>query len=158
MANDNKDQKQHAAEQLICDNRKARHSYEVLESVEAGIVLVGTEVKSLREGKVHLDEAYCRITEEEAWLVGAHIAEYEFGNRQNHLPTRRRKLLLRKAQLRKLEAKVKQKGLTLVPLKLYFGERGIAKCLVGVCRGRKNFDKRQKSKAAEAKREIRDGG
>ena len=140
---------------LITENRKARFSFEVLETFEAGMVLVGTEVKTLREGKVHLDEAYARIDGEAIWLVGAHIEEYTHGNRQNHQPTRKRKLLMKKAQIRKLEAKVKQKGLTLVPLKLYFNERGYAKCLMGLCKGRKNFDKRQESQKRDAKKEIR---
>lgn len=146
------------AEKLIVDNRKARHRFEVLESIEAGIALVGTEVKTLREGQVHLDEAYARIDDDELFLVGAHIAEYSHGNRQNHEPTRRRKLLLRKSQLRKLKARVTQKGLTLVPLRLYFNERGIVKLEVGLCRGRKTHDKRQAAHEKDARREMKDQG
>jgi SsrA-binding protein len=141
---------------LICDNRKARHKFEILETIEAGISLVGTEVKSLREGKAHLDEAYARIFETEAYLVGAHIAEYSHGNRQNHEPTRRRKLLLRKSQIRKLHERVAQKGLTLVPLRLYFGARGLVKVTIGICRGRKTHDKREVSREKDARREIRE--
>lgn len=145
-----------AGERLIVDNRKARHRFEVLDTVDAGLVLRGTEVKTLREGKVHLDEAYVRIDDGEAWLIGSHIAEYSHGNRQNHLPTRRRKLLLKKAQIRKLEEKAKQKGLTLVPMRLFFNERGIAKLTVGVCRGKKTQDKRDVARAKDAKREMRE--
>lgn len=147
-----------AGARLIADNRKARHKYEVLDTVEAGLALLGTEVKSLREGKVHLDEAYARIDGGEGWLVGAHIAEYTHGNRQNHIPTRRRKLLLKRSELRKLEEKAKQKGLTLVPLKLYFNERGLAKVTIGVCRGKKTHDKRQASREKDARREMREHG
>jgi SsrA-binding protein len=142
----------------VIDNRKARHSFEVLETFEAGIALRGTEVKTLREGKAHLEEAYARIDGGEVFLVGAHIAEYSHGNVMNHEPTRRRKLLLRKAQIRKLEASVKQKGLTLVPLKIYFNDRGLVKVQIGLCRGRKTVDKRDKERKREATREIRDHG
>ncbi|MFO1051880.1 MAG: SsrA-binding protein SmpB [Planctomycetota bacterium] len=141
---------------LIVDNRKARFRYEVLETVEAGLSLVGTEVKTLREGRAHLEEAYARVDDGEMFLIGAHIEEYSHGNRQNHRPTRRRKLLLRRAQIAKLKAKVEQKGLTLVPLKLYFNARGIAKLEVGVCRGKKTHDKREASRQRDAKKEIRD--
>ncbi len=144
------------ASSRVIDNRKARHSYEILETFEAGIALLGTEVKSLRAGKAHLDEAYARIDGGEVFLVGAHIAEYSHGNQLNHEPTRRRKLLLRKAQIRKLEASVKQKGLTLVPLKLYFNDRGLAKLSFGLCRGRKTVDKRHVERSREAARELRE--
>ena len=146
-----------AAPTLIVDNRKARFRYEVLETLETGLVLVGTEVKTLREGKAHLEESYARVDDGELFLVGAHIEEYSHGNRANHQPTRRRKLLLRKAQLRKLEAKVAQKGLALVPLRLYFNARGIAKLELGVCRGKKTHDKRESAKQKDAKREMREG-
>lgn len=142
-------------DRLIAENRKARHRFDVLETIEAGLVLRGSEVKTLRDGKGQLDEAYARIEGGEAWLVGAYIDEYTHGNRQNHTPTRRRKLLLRKAQINKLESRVKQKVLTLVPLKLYFSERGHAKLLLGVCRGRKTFDKRQVAQSRDARREMR---
>ena len=140
---------------LIAENRKARHTYEVLETVEAGIVLVGTEVKTLRGGIVHIDESYARIQNGEVFLIGAHIEEYTHGNRQNHEPTRQRKLLLRRRQIDKLEAKTAQKGFTLVPLELFFNDRGYAKVLIGICRGRRRADKREKSKKREADREIR---
>ncbi len=141
---------------LIVENRKARFRYEILETLETGLVLVGTEVKTLREGKAHLEESYARADADELYLVGAHIEEYTHGNRQNHLPTRKRKLLLRKAQIRKLSARTKQKGLTLVPLKLYFNERGIAKLELGVCRGKNTHDKRDVAKTRDAKREMRE--
>ncbi|MBK8977609.1 MAG: SsrA-binding protein SmpB [Planctomycetes bacterium] len=147
--------KQGDGNRLIAENRKARHAYEVLETIEAGLVLVGTEVKTLREGKGQIDEAYGRIDGDEAFLIGAYIDEYSHGNRLNHQPTRKRKLLMRKAQIRKLRARVEQKGLTLVPLKLYFTERGVAKLLLGLCKGRRVHDKREQSKSRDAKQEIR---
>ncbi|MBI5852475.1 MAG: SsrA-binding protein SmpB [Planctomycetes bacterium] len=145
------------APKLIVDNRKARFRYEVLETMEAGLVLVGTEVKTLREGKAHLDESYARVDDGEIFLVGAHIEEYSHGNRQNHLPTRKRKLLLRESQIKKLAARMAQKGLALVPLKLYFGDRGLAKVELGLCRGKKTQDKRDASRQKDAKREMREG-
>ncbi|MEO0481075.1 MAG: SsrA-binding protein SmpB [Planctomycetota bacterium] len=142
----------------IAENRRARHAYEVLETFEAGLVLKGTEVKTLRAGNAQIDESHARIQAGEAWLVGAHIEEYSHGNAHNHKPTRRRKLLLKKSQIRKLEAQVKQKGLTLVPLKLYFSDRGFAKLLFGLCKGRKTVDKRQNERKREAEREMRRQG
>ena len=141
---------------LIVENRKARFRYEVLETLEAGVALVGTEVKTLREGKAHLEESYARVDDGEMFLIGAHIDEYSHGNRLNHKPTRKRKLLLRRSQIAKLKAKVEQKGLTLVPLKLYFNARGIAKLEVGVCRGKNTHDKREAGKQRDARKEIRD--
>ena len=141
---------------LIVENRKARFRYEVLETVEAGLVLLGTEVKTLREGKAHLEESYARADGEALYLIGAHIDEYSCGNRQNHAPTRKRKLLLRKSQITKLAARVAQKGLTLVPLKLYFNGRGIVKLELGICRGKNTHDKRASSRAKDAKKEIRE--
>ena len=120
---------------VVAKNRKARHQYEVLETFEAGILLVGTEVKTMRGGKVSIEEAYGRIDGDEVFLIGAHIEEYTHGNRQNHDPTRRRKLLLRKREITKLVEKVTQRGLTLIPLELYFSERGYAKVALGLCRG-----------------------
>ncbi len=139
----------------IADNKRARHRFEVLESIEAGIALVGTEVKTLREGKVSLDEAYGRIDGDEAFLVGAFIQEYSHGNRQNHEPTRKRKLLLRRREIRKLKAKVEQRGWTLVPLSMYWNARNVAKVLLGLCRGKNVADKREVLKRREAQREIR---
>ena len=139
---------------LIVDNRKARHKFEVLETFEAGIVLRGTEVKSLRDGKAHLDEAFARIIDVECYLVGAHIDEYAHGNRENHPPTRRRKLLLKKGELRKLEAKVKEKGFTIVPVKLFLSERGFAKLEIALARGKKTHDKRSTIRERDVARDM----
>ena len=144
-----------AEQRTIADNKRARHRYEVLETIEAGIALVGTEVKTLREGKVSLDEAYGRIDGDEAFLVGAFIQEYSHGNRANHEPTRKRKLLLHRREIRKLKAKVAQQGWTLVPLSLYWNARSVAKVLLGLCRGKNVADKREVLKRREARREIR---
>jgi SsrA-binding protein len=136
-------------------NKKARHRFEVLDKVEAGLVLAGAEVKSLREGKISLDEAFGRIYEDEVYLVGCHIAQYSSAGAWQPDPTRRRKLLLRRQQIRKLKAKVTQKGLTLVPLEVYFNERGLAKVILALCRGRRTRDRREELKKKEAKREMR---
>lgn len=141
---------------LVGENRKARFHYEILDRFEAGLVLRGTEVKVLRQGHVSLDEAYARIEGEELWLIGANIPVYSHGNLQNHEPQRRRKCLLRKRELKKLHEQSRVKGLTLVPLRLYFGSRGYAKVTIGVGRGRKLHDKRQHLKDKDAKREMRE--
>ena len=140
---------------LVVTNRKARHLYEILETVEAGMVLKGTEVKSMREGNISLDEAYGRIYEDAAYLVGAHIDQYTHASVGNHEPTRRRKLLMHKREVRKLKQKAMLKGLTLVPLEIYFNERGLAKISLGVGRGKKLHDKRQNLKERDARREMR---
>ena len=142
-------------EVLVGENRKARFHYEIIERYEAGLVLRGTEVKALRQGQISLNEAYARIEGEELWLIGANIPEYSHGNVQNHEPTRRRKCLLHKRELTKLRDQTQQKGLTLVPLRVYFGSKGFAKVSVGLCRGRKTQDKRQHLKEKEARRELR---
>jgi SsrA-binding protein len=139
----------------IAVNKRARHRFEVLDTFEAGIALRGTEVKTLREGKVSLDEAFARFDGEELFLVGAYIQEYVHGNRANHEPARKRKLLLRRRELRRLFAKVKQQGLTLIPLSLYWSDRGLAKVELGLCRGKNVADKRHSVKEREAKREMR---
>ena len=138
----------------ITENRKAKHRFEILEKVECGVVLVGSEVKSLREGKISLDEAYVRIREKEIWLVGCDIAEYRQANRWNHDPKRARKLLVHSKQLQKLYSRAHEKGMTLVPLRLYFNARGIVKVMVGVCRGKKLFDKRESQKTKAVKRDL----
>ena len=143
-----------AGEKLIADNRKARHDYELLERFEAGLVLTGTEVKSLREGRASLAQAYADVRDGEVWLVGAEIATYDQGNIANHVPTRDRKLLLHRGEISSLYGKVREKGLTLVPLKVYFNSRGLAKVLLGLCRGKKLHDKRESMKKADSKREI----
>ncbi|HEX5106486.1 MAG TPA: SsrA-binding protein SmpB [Pirellulaceae bacterium] len=141
-------------ERVVSENRKARHRFEVLDSLECGIQLTGSEVKSLRDGKLSLDEAYARVKDGAVWLVGADIAEYPQATLWNHLPKRPRKLLMHKEELRKFAAKAHEKGLTLVPLKLYFNPRGIAKVLIGLCRGKKLHDKRETLKKADSQREM----
>jgi SsrA-binding protein len=138
----------------IAENRKARHRFEILESIECGVVLIGPEVKSLREGKISLDEAYVRVIDGELWMVGADIAEYRQASFWNHQPRRHRKLLVHRRQLKKLSGRAFEKGLTLIPLKMYFTSRGIVKVIVGVGRGKKLHDKRQTLKNADAKRQI----
>jgi SsrA-binding protein len=144
-------------ERLVGENRKARFHYEILERFEAGLVLRGTEVKSLRQGKVSLEEAYARIDDGDLWLIGATIPEYSHGNLQNHEPARQRKCLLQKKELKKLRERTQIKGLTLIPLRIYFGSRGFAKVTIGVGRGRKLHDKRQHLKEKEVRRELRGG-
>jgi len=141
---------------LVAQNRKARFEYEVLETVEAGLALRGTEVKVLRQGKVSLDESYARVIDDEVFLVGANIAEYSHGNVQNHEPKRKRKCLLHRREIRRLKEKTQQKGLTLIPLDLHFGDRGFAKLTIGVCRGRKAHDKREHLKNKAVRREMRE--
>ncbi len=139
---------------MVSQNRKARHDYEILDTLECGIVLVGSEVKSLRAGKASLDEAYARVRDGEVWLVGSDIPEYVEANQFNHDPKRPRKLLMHRREISKFAAPAQQGGgLTLVPLKLYFTE-GRAKLLLGLCRGRQKHDKRQALRKTEARREI----
>lgn len=147
--------KKPATETLVGENKKARFHYEILERYEAGLSLKGTEVKVLRLGQVSLDEAYARFDGEELWLLGATIPEYSHGNLQNHEPKRKRKCLMHARELKKLKAKAQIKGLTIVPLRVYFGGRGFAKVTLGVGKGRKLHDKREHLKDKEAKREIR---
>lgn len=137
----------------ICRNRRATHEYELFDKVEAGIVLTGTEVKSLRGGKAMLEDAYGRIDEGELWLIGCEIPEYEQGTHNNHKPKRARKLLLHKREVRKMAEKATQKGFTLVPLQLYFKE-GKVKVEIAVGRGKQTHDKRETLKKADAKRAI----
>ncbi len=138
---------------VVARNRKARHEYELLEKVEAGIVLTGTEVKSLRNGKANLEDAYADINQGEVWLQGCDIPEYLQANRMNHVPKRPRKLLLHRREIDKLEAKSGEKGLTLVPLSVYF-KKGMAKVEIAVARGRKTYDKREAIKQQDAKRDM----
>lgn len=141
-------------ERPIADNRKARHRFDVIETLECGIALAGSEVKSLRNGKISLDEAYGRVRHGEFWLIGCDIPEYTQATIWNHAPKRPRKLLAHRRELRKFAGKAHEKGLTLVPLKVYFNERGIAKVLMGLCRGRKLHDKRQAMKNADVRRDL----
>jgi SsrA-binding protein len=137
----------------ICRNRRALHEYEIIDRVECGIVLVGTEVKSLRDGHANLEDAYGRIDDGEVWLIGAEIPEYLFGNRLNHKPKRPRKLLLHRREIAKFAGKADEKGLTLVPLRMYFKE-GKAKVELAVAKGKQAHDKRESLKKADARRDI----
>lgn len=138
---------------IICQNKKARHEYELGDRYEAGLVLTGTEVKSLRLGKANLTEAYARIVNGEAWLMGAHISPYPWAYFDNHDPLRKRKLLLRRQELKRLYGRVQEQGYSLIPLRLYFKE-GLAKAELALARGKKSHDKRQSLKEADARREM----
>jgi SsrA-binding protein len=138
----------------VARNKKASHKYEILEKIECGLVLRGTEVKSLRDGAASLDEAYARIDGEEIWLLGFNIPPYKHGNVMNHEPTRARKLLLHKREISKLLPKVQQRGQTLVPLRVYFNHRGICKVTLALARGKTHGDRRQDLKRKEQKREM----
>ena len=140
-------------QRVIVSNRKARHEYHILDTVEAGIVLKGTEVKSLRKGNANLQDAYALVKNGEIWLLGMHISPYEQGNINNHDPVRTRKLLLQKKEIRKLLAKVQEKGLTLVPLSVYF-KGAYAKVELAIAQGKKSYDKRAALKERDARREI----
>lgn len=142
-----------AGEKLVASNRRAHHNFEILETHEAGLVLQGTEVKSLRQSRADLKESYARIDRTEAWLLGLHISPYAQGNRANHDPLRPRKLLLHRAELNRLLGKIMEKGLTLVPLRLYF-KQGRAKVELGLARGRKTLDKRHAIREREETREV----
>ncbi|MBA3431052.1 MAG: SsrA-binding protein SmpB [Actinobacteria bacterium] len=139
---------------VITDNRKARFNYSIEDSVEAGLALTGTEVKSCREGRANLADAYAVVRDGEAWLLGCHISPYGHGNRANHEPTRPRKLLLHKKEIERLGAKVAQEGRTLVPLRLYF-KGGLAKAEIAVGRGKKLYDKRASEASRDADRTMR---
>ena len=139
---------------LIAQNRKARHDYTIEESIEAGMVLAGTEVKSCREGKVNLADAYATFHDGEAWLMQAHISPYSHGNRENHDPMRPRKLLLHHQEIERLQQKVARDGKTVVPLRLYF-KHGLAKAELGIATGKKNYDKRQSDAKRDAERQMR---
>ena len=142
-----------AGEKLVASNRRAHHNFEILETHEAGLVLQGTEVKSLRQSRADLKESYARIDGTEAWLLGLHISPYAQGNRANHDPLRPRKLLLHRGELNRLLGKIMEKGLTLVPLRLYF-KQGRAKVEIGLARGRKTLDKRHAIREREEQREV----
>lgn len=135
------------------ENRRARHEYHILESVEAGLALTGTEVKAIRAGGASLSEAYARFREGEAWLMGMHVPPYRQGSFSNAEPTRPRKLLLHKAEILRLQSRVAEKGLTVVPLRLYF-TRGIAKVQLGLAKGKKLWDKRADAAKRDVEREI----
>ena len=135
-------------------NRRAKHEYNFLDLYEAGIILQGTEIKSIRAGNVNLRDAYCFFRKEELFLKSLFIGEYEHGNRENHEPRRTRKLLLHRNELRKLEKKVKEKGFTIVPVKLYINDRGFAKVQIALAQGKKVYDKRKSIKEKDIKRDM----
>ena len=139
---------------IIGTNRKANFQYEILNKYEAGLVLLGTEVKSLREAKINLQDAYARIIKDEVWLMNAHISEFKYGNLNNHEPTRQRKLLFNKKEIRKIKAKLEEQGLTMVPTKIYFkGSR--VKIELAIARGKKMYDKRESIKKRETERKLK---
>lgn len=147
--------KKQQTEMTICaENRKARHRYEILDSVECGMMLMGSEVKSMREGKLSLDEAYIRSQNNELWLIGADIAHYNNAGMWNHDPRRPRKLLVHAREYQNFAGKAHERGLTLIPLRVYFNDRGIAKCVMGLVKGKKLHDKREALKKRESDRGL----
>ncbi len=138
---------------VITDNKRARHEYEDLDVLECGIALVGTEVKSMRQGLANLQDSHARIENGEVWLYNCHVSPYDHGNRFNHDPDRKRRLLLHKSEIRKLKAKVQEKGLALIPLKLYF-KHNRAKVALGLCRGKKLYDKRESISKRDSQRQL----
>jgi len=138
---------------IIVTNRKARHDYEITGSYETGLVLVGSEVKSLRQGKASLSDSYARILKGEMWVIGMHIAQYKEATFENHEPLRDRKLLLHRAEIKKLARQVEEKGITLIPLKLYF-KNNIAKLDLGLARGKRKYDKKESIARRDAQRDM----
>jgi SsrA-binding protein len=138
---------------VIAQNKKAQHEYTIMETLEAGIVLQGTEIKSIRNSRINLKDGFARLVREEMWLMNVHISPYEQGNIYNHDPLRTRKLLLHKKQIKKLGAMLSTTGVTLIPLKVYLKD-GYAKVLLGVAKGKKKYDKREDLKKRDQKREI----
>ena len=145
---------QTAAIKILSENRSAGHNYHLLDRYEAGMVLVGTEVKAAKSGKIQLKEAYAEVSDGEAWLLNAHISEYSHGNIMNHLPVRKRKLLLHKSEINKLLSDTREKGLTLIPTKLYL-KAGRIKIEIAVAKGKKFHDKREATRAREMQAEAR---
>ena len=143
-----------AGEKVVATNRDAYHNYHILETYECGVVLTGTEVKSVREGRLNLKDSYASVREGEAWLFNAHISPYAHGNRQNHDPTRTRKLLMHREEIERLAGKVVEKGLTLVPTRVYF-KNGRAKVELGLAKGKKLYDKRETELRKTVERETR---
>ena len=139
---------------ILSDNRQAGHNYFLMDRFEAGIVLVGTEVKAAKTGKIQLKDAYAAVEGNEAWLINAHISEYSHGNRENHLPVRKRKLLLHRREIDKLQVETREKGLSLIPTKIYL-KNGRIKCEFAVARGKKLHDKRETERARTAEAEAR---
>ena len=139
---------------VVAQNKKARHDYTIVDTIEAGLVLTGTEIKSVRAARINLKDGYAQIKKGEAWLVNVHIAPYEEGNIWNQDPTRTRKLLLHKKQIAQLEGEVKGTGMTLVPLKVYIKD-GFAKVLIGLAKGKHDYDKRESIKRREQDRDLK---
>lgn len=139
---------------VVIKNKKAFFQFEIIETFTAGIVLTGTEIKSIRQSKASLVDAYCKFIDNELWLTGMHITEYSFGTYNNHEPKRDRKLLLNRTELRKLARSSQEKGLTIVALKVFFNEKGYAKVEIGLARGKKMHDKREDLKSKDSKREL----
>lgn len=139
---------------MVSDNRKARHRYEILDSIECGMMLMGSEVKSLRQGKLSLDEAYIRVKGQELWLIGADIAHYTNAGMWNHDPRRPRKLLIHSREFKKFAGRAQERGLTLIALRVYFNDRGIAKCVMGLVKGKKLHDKRESLKKRDTDRGL----
>jgi len=139
---------------IVIRNRKAHHDYEFLEKYTAGIKLTGTEIKSIREGKAALTDSYCQFTGGELYIRGMHIAEYWWGNLNNHDPLRERKLLLTSRELKKLERKVKESGLTVIVIKVYINEKGLAKAEIALSKGKKEYDKRETLRKKDSEREL----
>ncbi|WP_178197662.1 SsrA-binding protein SmpB [Ligilactobacillus sp. Marseille-Q7487] len=138
----------------LAQNKKASHDYHILETIEAGMVLTGTEIKSIRASRINLKDGFAQIKNNQAWLMNVHISPYDQGNQFNHDPLRNRKLLLHKKEIQQLAAKVANKGITLVPLKVYI-KHGFAKVLIGVAQGKHDYDKRETIKRRDQEREIR---
>jgi SsrA-binding protein len=147
-------QQKEKSEKAVATNRKAYHDYFIEEKFEAGIMLQGTEVKSLRDGRVNLQDSYASVKGEEVFLHHCHISPYSHGNIMNHEPLRTRKLLLHRKEINKLLGKTQQQGLTLIPLRIYFSKRGLAKVELGLAKGKKQHDRRETIKTREASREV----
>lgn len=139
---------------IVIRNKKASHDYEFLDKFVAGIKLTGTEIKSIRLGKASLSESYCLFTDRELYIKGMHIAEYYWGNLNNHNPLRERKLLLTRKELNKIERKVKESGLTIIVIKVFINERGLAKAEIAIARGKKEYDKRETIRRRDTEREL----
>jgi len=139
---------------MLIKNKKATYEYSLLEEFVAGICLVGTEIKSIRKGKVSLVDSYCSFVGNELFLINSHIAEYEFGNIHNHDPKRDRKLLLTKQELKKIQKKVKEKGLTVIPVNMFINKKGLCKVTISIAKGKKLYDHREDIKQKDLKRDI----
>jgi SsrA-binding protein len=147
-------QQKEKSEKAVATNRKAYHDYFIEEKFEAGIMLQGTEVKSLRDGRVNLQDSYASVREGQIFLHHCHISPYSHGNLSNHEPLRTRKLLLHRKEINKLLVKTQQQGLTIIPLRIYFSKRGLAKVEIGLAKGKKQHDRRESDKTREASREV----